>query len=296
MTRSVFEKVAWVGRATVFVVGLAVMLALVFGAATTAMGATGGNFILGKANAATTVSKLTASIAAPALTLVNQSTEAAATALNITVASGKPPIKVNAAAGTATNLSADKLDGKDSSQFLGKTEKAADADHADQADSATSAQNASNADKLDGKDSSQFATTTSEGWHQISASGTSPFNRFYDGWSNFDSQHSTAAYYKDPQGIVHLKGVVKGGGFGNCCFNTEQGMIFLLPQGYWPSEHRVFTAVSGSNTTVGRIDIGRGGCLATENIPSGTCGAAVQAVGGSSGWITLDGISFRAEG
>ena len=70
-------------------------------------------------------------------------------------------------------------------------------------------------------------------------------------------------------------------------------MIFLLPQGYLPSEHRVFTAVSGSNTTVGRIDIGRGGCLATENIPSGTCGAAV---GGSSGWITLDGISFGAEG
>jgi hypothetical protein len=89
---------------------------------------------------------------------------------------------------------------------------------------------------------------------------------------------------------------VKGGGFNDCCFNTEQGMIFLLPQGYWPSEHRVFTAVSGSNTTVGRIDIGRGGCLATTNIPSGTCGTAVQAVGGSSGWITLDGISFRAEG
>ena len=33
--------------------------------------------------------------------------------------SGKAPIKVNATAGTATNLSADKLDGKDSTEFLG---------------------------------------------------------------------------------------------------------------------------------------------------------------------------------
>ncbi len=91
MLRSVAGKVMWVGRATVFVVGLVVTLALVLGAATTAMGATGGNFILGKANAATTVSKLTASIAGPALTLVNQSTEAAATALNISVASARRP-------------------------------------------------------------------------------------------------------------------------------------------------------------------------------------------------------------
>ncbi len=146
----IFGKVMWMARATTTVVGLAIMLALVFGVATTAIGATGGNFILGKANGATTVSKLTANIAGPALTLVNQSTEAAATALNINVASGKAPLKVNAAAGTATNLSADELDGKDSAQFLGKTEKAADATHADQADSAT------NADLLGGRAPSNY--------------------------------------------------------------------------------------------------------------------------------------------
>ncbi len=142
MLRSVAGKVMWVGRATVFVVGLVVTLALVLGAATTAMGATGGSFILGKANAATTVSKLTASIAGPALTLVNQSTEAAATALNISVASGKAPVKVNAAAGTATNLSADELDGQDSTAFLGANDTAADAQ------------------MLDGRDSSQFLPTS----------------------------------------------------------------------------------------------------------------------------------------
>jgi hypothetical protein len=117
VTRKIFSKVVWVGRTAATLFGLALVIALVFGVATTAIGATGGNFILGNANAATTVSKLTASVAGPALTLVNQSTEAAATALNISVASGKPPIKVNAAAGTATNLSADELDGQDSAAY-----------------------------------------------------------------------------------------------------------------------------------------------------------------------------------
>ncbi len=141
-------------RATTTVVGLAIMLALVFGVATTAIGATGGNFILGKANGATSVSKLTASIAGPALTLVNQSTEAAATALNINVASGKAPLKVNAAAGTATNLSADELDGKDSSAFYAAGSKVADSSHADLADNAT---NAGNAYTVDGKHAADFA-------------------------------------------------------------------------------------------------------------------------------------------
>ncbi len=118
MLRSAASKVAWVGRTASMVFGLALVMALVVGAASTAWSATGGNFILGKANGATTASKLTASIAEPALTLVNNSTAAAATALNISVASGKPPLKVNAAAGTATNLSADKLDGKNSGTYL----------------------------------------------------------------------------------------------------------------------------------------------------------------------------------
>ncbi len=135
MIKNAVGKVMWVGRATVFLVGLAVVLALVLGLASAALGTTGGNFILGKANGATTVSKLTANIAGPALNLVNNSTAAAATALNITVTSGKAPLKVNAAAGKATNLNSDKLDGKDSRQFLGANGKAADANTLDGLDS-----------------------------------------------------------------------------------------------------------------------------------------------------------------
>jgi hypothetical protein len=120
MLKSATSKVMRLGRATMFMVGLAVILALVFGAASTALSATGGNFILGNANSAGAVSKLTTNIANPALQLVNNSTGAAATALNLTVASGKPPLTVNAAAGKATNLNADKLDGTSSSGLVPK--------------------------------------------------------------------------------------------------------------------------------------------------------------------------------
>ena len=53
----------------------------------------------------------------------------------------------------------DKLDGQDSTAFLGTNQKAADAAHADQADQATSASSAANADTLDGTDSSEFLST-----------------------------------------------------------------------------------------------------------------------------------------
>ena len=160
MIKNGLGKVMWVGRATVFCVGLAVILALVLGVATTAIGATGGNFILGRSNVATTVSTLSAKISAPALNLVNTSTGAAATALNITVATGKPPLKVNAAAGKATNLNADKIDNREASSFAnGVAGKATDADNLDGIDSTSflgSTAKAQDSDKLDGKDSTNF--------------------------------------------------------------------------------------------------------------------------------------------
>ncbi len=159
MLRSTASKVMWVGRATVFLVGLAVTLALVFGVASMAMGANGGNLILGSLNnAATAVTKLTGNVSGgPALQVQNTNTQAGSKALQLGVAPGKAPLTVNATAGKAQNLNADKIDGQEAAAFLGKTEKAADAAHADQADSATNAQNA---DKLDGKDSSAFGIKT----------------------------------------------------------------------------------------------------------------------------------------
>jgi hypothetical protein len=69
MVKSAAKKVMFVGRATVFMVGLAMILALTVGVASAAFGANGGNFILGQTNAATAITKLAgaAGVAGPSL-------------------------------------------------------------------------------------------------------------------------------------------------------------------------------------------------------------------------------------
>jgi hypothetical protein len=110
----------WVGRAAVLFVGLAVILALVFGAATTALAHSGVDtklFHLGHSNTSNAITKLVGSVAGPMLRLDNNSTGTGATALDLQVEPGKPPMTVNS--GTkVTNLNSDKLDGIDSTSFI----------------------------------------------------------------------------------------------------------------------------------------------------------------------------------
>jgi hypothetical protein len=118
MVRSTLKKVMWVGRATVFTVGLAVILAVVFGVASLAWAHTADTqlFHLGHSNTASEITKLTANIANPALQLANTSTSAGATALRLQTEATKPPMRVNSSAKVA-NLNADQLDGKDSTEL-----------------------------------------------------------------------------------------------------------------------------------------------------------------------------------
>jgi len=96
-------KVVWVGKAPVFLVGLPVILALVFGAATTALGANGNPLILGKAaNPASKVTGLVKGGAGPALRLK--------------VDSG-PPLAVDST-DQVLNLNADYVDGMSASSFV----------------------------------------------------------------------------------------------------------------------------------------------------------------------------------
>jgi hypothetical protein len=97
MFRDAVSKVMWLGRTASMVFGLALVLALVFGVASVALSATGGNFLLGKRNVADAVSTLVRQGPGPALSLV--------------VESNQPPMRVNPSASKATNLNADKLDG-----------------------------------------------------------------------------------------------------------------------------------------------------------------------------------------
>ena len=62
------------------------------------------------------ITKLTGSVAGSSLQIFNNSTDAAATALELRVASGKPPLKVNSTTKVA-NLNADRLDDMDSTEL-----------------------------------------------------------------------------------------------------------------------------------------------------------------------------------
>jgi hypothetical protein len=99
--------------------------------------ATGGNFLLGRPNSATSQTALSAPIANKALQVTNTSTAAGASGIGITVGTNKAPLAVNATAGKATNLNSDKLDGLDSTAFLRTTGKAADSNMLDGLDSGT---------------------------------------------------------------------------------------------------------------------------------------------------------------
>ncbi len=117
MLRSTASKLMWVGRTAGAVFGLALVLALVLGVATTALAAIPGDpFKLGRINTIDAVSTLVGNVAGPMLKVDNNSTGAGATALDLRVEPGKPPMKVNSAAKVA-NLNSDKLDGRDSSSF-----------------------------------------------------------------------------------------------------------------------------------------------------------------------------------
>jgi hypothetical protein len=128
---------------------LTVVVALTLATITPAFAANGGNFLLGRSNTASAVTSLIKSGVGPALQLV--------------VPAGQPPMVVNATAGKATNLNADKLDGKDSTGFAtGVGGKATDSDKLDGNDSTAflgANARATDSDKLDGFDSNKLPGT-----------------------------------------------------------------------------------------------------------------------------------------
>src|SRR6476659_978851 len=101
----------------------------------TTYAATGGNFILGKANTASAQTGLASTNAGRVLSITQKSTGTGATALGLVVPAGKPPMTVNSGTKVA-NL---------------------------------------NADRLDGIDSTAFATTAQEAWHEVGTPGQPPF-------------------------------------------------------------------------------------------------------------------------
>jgi hypothetical protein len=162
-------------KATVFV-ALAMMVAVVLGAASTVQAAPGDQFILGRLNQAfQAISRLVGDPAGPVLRIDNNSTATGATALDLQVESGKTPMMVNSET-RVTNLNADRLDDREASSFANAIHAHSGADITSgtvaeaRIDAAVArdsevipkvlASDGTNsgldADKLDGKDSTRF--------------------------------------------------------------------------------------------------------------------------------------------
>ncbi len=150
------------------VFGLTLVLALVIGAASTAWSATGGNFILGKANAATTPTILVSTLAdaAKSAFVVNNKSGGAALDLRVgnatTPANNVAPMKVNSSARVA-NLNA---------ALAGRADSAFSADFATNAQNAT---DADNADMLDGKDIDEVPGSVAQAVNITGQGSTVPF-------------------------------------------------------------------------------------------------------------------------
>jgi hypothetical protein len=109
-----------------------------------------------------------------------------------------------------------------------------------------------------------------------------------NGWLQYGSPYAPAGYWKNTDGVVYLRGVVKSGPVTGSAAKSPgwtprsaaNAAIFTLPVGYRPDKGLVIPVIS--NNTVGRIDIN-------------TDGTVVAAVGNNISF-SLDGISFPAFG
>ncbi len=116
MVRSVASKVVWIGRATIFLVGLAVVLAVVLGLASAALAGTG----VGPRSIWVRPIPSTNSVGStdnPMLRVTNKNSGTDATALTLQVEPGHAPMKVNSST-QVSNLNADLVDGRSASSFV----------------------------------------------------------------------------------------------------------------------------------------------------------------------------------
>lgn len=93
------------------------------------------------------------------------------------------------------------------------------------------------------------------------------------GWQNFGGSFAPIGYWKDKEGVVHIRGFISSGTL------TAGTLLFNLPAGYRPSGGRLAFAVLSSNG-MGRVDINTVGDVFIDSVPA-------------NGWLNLTGISFR---
>jgi hypothetical protein len=108
-----------------------------------------------------------------------------------------------------------------------------------------------------------------EPYTEVGSGGSAP--AFQNSWVNYGAGYQTAAFYKDLFGVVHFKGLVKSG--------TVGAAIFTLPSGYRPIAETIFVANAA----------GAFGDLRVSAVGN------VWLNAGTNGYLSIDGISFRAQ-
>ena len=111
------------------------------------------------------------------------------------------------------------------------------------------------------------------GWTLISGAPVTFAPTLLSGWVNHGDGFAPVKYWKGPDNLVHIGGLIK---HGVTAYNT---IIFTLPIGYRPGAKEIFTVTQ--NDAIGRIDIDHKG-----NVLVKLAGAD---------FTSLSGISFLAE-
>lgn len=93
-----------------------------------------------------------------------------------------------------------------------------------------------------------------------------------NGWTDFGGVYESVGYMKDEFGFVHIRGMIKGGTVGQ--------IAFMLPEGYKPLKSQYHTCISADVVRI--LNVQRNGTVLTSPLAS-------------NAWITLNGISFKAE-
>jgi hypothetical protein len=175
----------------------------------------------------------------------------------------------------------------------GSAGSAGTANTANTASSATTANTANSANTANLANTAS-ALTPPEGWHEVGAAGEPSFE---NGWAEIVGSPppapETVGFYKDQEGIVHLKGSALGG-------KNVQSM-FKLPPGYRPASGKVLSFATAC-TACGNLSSGSTTSSYTGELtifgpgtaPSVDGAVVMQSEMTGSKQVSFDGIAFRA--